>query len=135
MYVYLVAVEEGEYWQQWIRSSCTTCESFPQHDIVKHANFLSVTTTTTATMRDSSATRIRRALLQHRTLSRHPHTHTRIGIDTHTIIGKLKSECLYVFSVYTGSGRRRLGERVRSDGQESTDDVASPEARSCFHRP
>ena len=52
MYVYLVAVEEGEYWQQWIRSSCTTCESFPQHDIVKHANFLSVTTTTTATMRE-----------------------------------------------------------------------------------
>jgi hypothetical protein len=85
--------------------------------------------------KDSSATRIRRALLQHRTLSRHPHTHTRIGIDTHTRIGKVKSECLYVFSVYTGSGRRRLGERVRSDGQESTDDVASPEARSCFHRP
>jgi hypothetical protein len=52
MYVYLVAVEEGEYWQQWIRSSCTTCESFPRHDIVKHANCLSVTTTTTATMRE-----------------------------------------------------------------------------------
>jgi hypothetical protein len=33
MYVYLVAVEEGEYWQQWFRSSWTTCENFPQHDI------------------------------------------------------------------------------------------------------
>ena len=50
-----------------------------------------------------------------------------------------ESACLFVFSVclsvYIGSGRRRLGKRVRSDGRESTSDVASPEARSCFHRP
>jgi len=31
---YLVTVEAGEYWQQWIRSSCTTCESFPRHDMM-----------------------------------------------------------------------------------------------------
>jgi hypothetical protein len=81
--------------------------------------------------KDSSATWIPRALLQHWTLSRHAHTHTRIGTNTHTRNGKVKSECL----LYTGSGRRRLEERVRSDGRESTSDVASPETRSCFHRP
>jgi hypothetical protein len=56
---------------------------------------------------------------------------TRIGTDTHTRNGKVKSECL----LCTGNGRRRSEERVRSDGRESTGDVASPEARSCFHRP
>ena len=43
--------------------------------------------------------------------------------------------CLLCLCVCTGSGRRRLGEKVRSDGRESTSDVVSPEARSCFHRP
>ena len=43
--------------------------------------------------------------------------------------------CYNFMKKNTGSGRRRLGERVRSDGRESTGDVASPEARSCFHRP
>jgi hypothetical protein len=33
MILYLVTVDAGEYWQQWMRSSCTTCDSFPRHDM------------------------------------------------------------------------------------------------------
>ena len=48
-----------------------------------------------------------------------------------------KSECLSIFYVClsTHAIDRRLGERVKSDSRESTSDMGSPEAKSCFHRP
>ena len=52
-----------------------------------------------------------------------------------------ESECLFVFSVYLyahavdGRDHGRRVTSVKSDGRESTSNVASPEARSCFHCP
>ena len=52
-----------------------------------------------------------------------------------------ESECLSVFSVslfaqaVDGGDQGRRVTSVRSDSRESTGNVASPEARSCFHRP